>query len=265
MPTSVQPGKVIRGKDRDINTPDSPVNQRDNLARPASLQPGKVIKGKDSDINTPDSPEISVNQREDLAIPASLQPGKVIRGNDKDINTPDSPAMSVNQRDKLAMSAYNQPGKVIRWKDRDINKLDNTAIPANPQSVRVDEFKEQVETGHSRDSLAMPPTSQPVTVNRVDQQLQEHIHKTCIGNATQTIQITNPRTPNSHHFLLRGRASTETSHIRNWQTTRLIPKYQQVRIIQPRETNRVYTQTRMLHPGINPISFYQGTPLFLRR
>ena len=202
-----------------------------SLAMSASVQPGKMIRWNDRNINTPQdsmrTPQMTYRDNREqveaghswdsLAMSASDQPGKVIRWKDRDINTPDSPATSVIQRDNLAMPASNQPGKVNIWKDRYTNKLDSLAMSVNPQPVGVDEerekevcpttegigrlamtyrnFKEQVETGHSWDSLAMPPKSQPVTVNRVDQQPQEHIHKTCIGNATQTIQITNQITP----------------------------------------------------------------------
>ena len=70
MPPSIQPGKMIRWKDRDINTPQDimrtpQMTSRDNreqvevghswdsLAMSASIQPGKKIRCKDRDINTP--------------------------------------------------------------------------------------------------------------------------------------------------------------------------------------------------------------------
>ena len=149
-----------------------------------------------------------------------------------------------------------------------VTQREGLAIPTNTQPGTLTsrrDIKGQVEIRYSWDSLATPPTSQPVTVNWVDRQPQEHLPKTHTSTTMQSIQLTNPRTPNSHHFLLKGRASTETSHMKNWQITHSLPSYQHARIVQSRKVSCPYTQTRMLHPVINPQSFYQGTPLFLRR
>ena len=106
------------------------------------------------------------------------------------------------------MPTNTQPGTVTSQNDRDIwTQREGLAIPTNTKPGTLTsrrDIKEQVETRYSWDSLATPPTAQPVTANWVDRQPQEHRPKTHTSTTMQSIQLTNPRTPNSHHFLLKG-------------------------------------------------------------
>ena len=283
MPDNTQPGRSTSLKDRDICT------QREDLRRP------HTTCGDSREYATHSTREQveSGHSWDSLAMPTNTQLGRSTSLKDRDICTQRQgprrtqttcrdnreyathasreQVESGRSWDSLAMPNNTQPGTVTSRKDRDIcTQRDGLAMPTNTQPGTVTsrrDIEEQVETRHSWDSLATytPPTSQPVTANWVDRQPQKHIPKTHNSTTTQSIQLTNPRTPNSHHLLLKDRASTETSHIQNWQITHSIPNYQHARIVQPRKVSGPYTKTRMLHPVTNPPSFYQGTPLFLSR